>query len=50
MQVTLFFFLHSSAAHRTFDKPQWQMLRDKLTEWQSNLKTVRKQLGDVEVV
>lgn len=40
----------SSAAHRTFNKPQWQMLRDKLTEWQSNLRTVRKQLSDVEVM
>ncbi|XP_028418216.1 LOW QUALITY PROTEIN: eukaryotic translation initiation factor 3 subunit M-like, partial [Dendronephthya gigantea] len=37
----------SSAAHRTFQRNQWRILRQKLKEWQTNLQSVEKQLLDI---
>ena len=38
----------SSAAHRTFGNAQWQILQQRLKEWQTNLQTVEKQLLDIQ--
>lgn len=39
--------LVSSTMHRTFGKPQWQQLRDVLTQWQANLSLVEDSLDTV---
>ncbi|CAB4013294.1 eukaryotic translation initiation factor 3 subunit M-like [Paramuricea clavata] len=38
----------SSAAYRTFGNKQWQILQQRLKEWQTNLQTVQKQLIDIQ--
>ncbi|GIX84777.1 eukaryotic translation initiation factor 3 subunit M [Caerostris extrusa] len=39
--------LVSSTMHRTFGKPQWQLLRESITVWQVNLNKIQSQLQPV---
>lgn len=39
--------LINSTIHRTFGKPQWQMLRQHLLQWRDNLQTVQDSLGQL---